>query len=121
MLRFTFIFSFQRAFCRPAGAARPGAAPGAGLRAGPGRGRQRFASEVLPLREERRCVSSAVRRGGTGGAGAGLPGAGRCARGRWAAGGRGERGAVCQEENGVKHAEKPKLSLGGIEECALRC
>lgn len=76
----------------------------------------------MPQRgEERRCVSSAVRRGGTGGAGAGLPGAGRCARGRWAAGGRGEWGAVCQEENGVKHAEKPKLSLGGIEECALRC
>lgn len=72
---------------------------------GCGRGRGEGGSGLPQRGEERRCVSSAVRRGGTGGAGAGLPGAGRCARGRWAAGGRGERGAVCQEENGVKRGK----------------
>lgn len=97
MLRFTFIFSFQRAFCRPAGAARPGAAPGARLRAGPGRGRQRFASEggrttlcVIgsPAGRDGRCRSRAAGCGavcerqvgsrGPRGAGGGVPGGERC-------------------------------------------
>lgn len=96
-MRFTFIFSFQRAFCRPAGAARPGAAPGAGLRAGPGRGRQRFASEggrttlcVIgsPAGRDGRCRSRAAGCGavcerqvgsrGPRGAGGGVPGGERC-------------------------------------------